>query len=751
MYYYENQELPTYCKNHDINYSTIYTRIWKDKRKPKYAHLSEQEIVNRVVKSYKKRIKFYYKNQTLREYCNEHDLNYATMYERAINQKMKYPNKTNDEIVIMVMENYENSNYQYFYDEMPLIDYCRLHPENKYRTIIGRINKAKKENPEVDVDAVIDNYINSKHKGPFRYYYLGIPLKEYCEANGINYDYFLNYMRYHRKDLEYQNKTDDEVVEIAMSNFQPFEYKYFYKGQSLYQYCIDNNFPYSSVVTYVKRKKVKNPDADVNALIDEAIKNINRYGFIYYYQGIPLVEYAKNNNLNINTIRKNIIKRVAKSSLPLQVIVNECVEDCKTNKKIKYYYKGQTLSSFCHEHDIAYNTIIYNYVHFYANRTDITRDEAIEEIVDNYLANPPLHHTYYFGQMTVREYCKVSDYSYYAIIQRIQKLKKDGTLLNDDEIVKTVIKDYEKKLEMKGINDLFKDLKHGKIKSLKELEYVSRLLKIKYENVLELIDMNFTYNQAISTIWYFHDQTDESEQKYITDKKILSLFDGIKTLKKEEIPHFSSNRLVALIAIYKSDLLDTRSIIINQTKRYISSIVFSLCTSYNVPYSQQNFEDFTSELQLILIKLIDNIFLYNEGQIIKYLDMSLKGYFRHYLKKYLHDNPHITSLDQVKYPDERQKVALIDTLSNTQDSVENKIFTSNSFGEEMKSALLALNEDDLKFIILRFENDYSYDELSEYYQKDIEDIKEWEKGILKYLQKSPDIQKLKFSLSATYC
>ena len=94
-----------------------------------------------------------------------------------------------------------------------------------------------------------------------------------------------------------------------MDQYQPFEPKYLYKGLTLREYCIQNDLQYYSVVSFVKRRLAKGSTKSVDDLIDEGIKTINRYGIIYYYKGIPLKDYAEQNDLNASSIRCAILRK----------------------------------------------------------------------------------------------------------------------------------------------------------------------------------------------------------------------------------------------------------------------------------------------------------------------------------------------------------------------------------------------------------------------------------------------------------
>lgn len=51
-YFYNGIPLSKYCKENNINISTIRVRIWKKKQSKKYENYTEQEIVDMVIEAY---------------------------------------------------------------------------------------------------------------------------------------------------------------------------------------------------------------------------------------------------------------------------------------------------------------------------------------------------------------------------------------------------------------------------------------------------------------------------------------------------------------------------------------------------------------------------------------------------------------------------------------------------------------------------------------------------------------------------
>lgn len=635
-----------------------------------------------------------------------------------------------------------NNQTRYSYKGMTLYDYCKGNDELNYNSIRQYVYRQKKKNPELTDEELIEQYMNKKHKGKYTYYYVGIPLKQYCEENNINYQNLIAYMQYHKKDEKFVNLDDDEFVEAIMEEYKPFEPKYVYKGVLLIEYCKQNNIPYTSVVSYVKRKLANNSTKSIDDLIDEGIKTINRYGIIYYYNGIPLKDYAKENNLNYSSLRGSIIKRRSNSSKSIQEIVNECVEAYK-KFSIKYIYNGTSLRQYCISIGLNYNRIIDKYIKEYQNRKDIDIDNAIREIINYYIANPPINTKYYFNNQSLARFCDSNGYSYSNILRRIRRLQKNNDELNNEQIIEIVIKKYEDRLQINKINEMFDKLKSGKINDVNEIKDICDFLKIDFENVNDLVSMDFSYNQAINTIWYFSDKKINDDYKIITDKKLKDLFllvDNLKTSQESDMKNFD---VCDLIGIYKSGLYDSRNEILIKQKKYIYHTIYSLCRNYDIKVNSSNFEDFESEIKLYLITVINRVSLNIHGQIVNYMDLTIKGFFREYLKQYKKQNDNI-SLNNAKYTEDKKtevKETMIDYIADPNNPFES--LEETSFSLTMMQILSDLPQEDVLFIMLKFQENYTDVELANYFEISIEKVKEKEISILSLLKNNIDIQVLK--------
>lgn len=740
-YFYNGIPLSKYCKDNDINISTIRSRIWKKKQSKKYENYTEQEIVDMVIEAYGSAIKYMYKGISLRQYCLDNGINIGTINSRINNLRKQNEKLSNDELVILAMEEFDNKNFRFFYKSVPLKEYCESHPEINYNTIRTYINREKEKNPELSDEELIEQYLDKEHKGIYKYYYLGIPLKQYCDENNLSYRNLITYMSRYRNTDNFKGLSDDEFVEAIMDQYQPFEPKYLYKGLTLREYCIQNDLSYYSVVSFVKRRLAKGSTKSIDDLIDEGIKIINRYGIIYYYKGIPLKDYAEQNDLNASSIRCAILRKQLRSNKPFQEIINECVESYQ-KFSIKYYYNGIPLLTYCNNIGLNYNTIIQRYLYEYADKTDIDIDETIKQIVDYYIEHPPLKTKYYFNDQSLTKFCDVNGYPYLAIWRRIKTLGSKDNLLNNDQIIVSAIKKYEDRLEINKISEIFDKLKSNKKNDISEIKDICTFLKIDFENVNDLVSMDLSYNQAINMIWYFSDKKTSNDYKMITDKKIKDIFTLIDNLKnsKKDIEQFE---LYDLIGIYKSELYDSRNEILLRQKKYIYKTLHSLCNGYEIKVNNSNYEDFESEIKYYLLMVINRTNLNIYGQIIKYMDLTVKGYFRTYLKKYRKQNNSL-SLDDTKYSSdkgtrkEKSRIDYISDPNNPYETTENTLFSS-----DMMKVLSSLSPEDLSLIMLKYQENYSDEDLSNHFNLTLDEIKQKEIEILSLLKNDDGVKVLR--------
>ena len=129
------------------------------------------------------------------------------------------------------------------------------------------------------------------------------------------------------------------------------------------------------------------------------------------------------------------------------------------------------------------------------------------------------------------------------------------------------------------------------------------------------------------------------------------------------------------------------------------------------------------------------------------MDLTVKGYFRTYLKSYIQQN-RILSLDDAKYSSDkgtRKEKTMIDTIADSKNNYEEN--ENTSFSSTMMDVLSSLSKEDLSFIMLKYQEDYSDEELASFLNLTIDEIKKKEIEILSLLKRDENLKLLKMSKS----
>ena len=152
-YSYEGMSLSQYCTENGISINAIRSKMYRMKQKEEYKYLSDQEIIKIAIESSHSTIKYTYKGIPLSQYCLEHNINIDTIYLRIRYLKKKDKTLTNDQLVTLSLENFKNQKFKYFYKGMPLKEYCKENNLNypKYhgknsKTLLDEIADSQKQN-----------------------------------------------------------------------------------------------------------------------------------------------------------------------------------------------------------------------------------------------------------------------------------------------------------------------------------------------------------------------------------------------------------------------------------------------------------------------------------------------------------------------------------------------------------------------------------------------------------------------------
>lgn len=108
-----------------------------------------------------------------------------------------------------------------------------------------------------------------------------------------------------RKNDKYKHLSEQERLTIVIANYRrPY---LFWKGQSLYAYCKENDYSYNSVYNYIIQSMNNDSGLSYPEVVERALSIIKRYGVKYYYKGVPLIEYCKAHGLRVDYVRRKIL------------------------------------------------------------------------------------------------------------------------------------------------------------------------------------------------------------------------------------------------------------------------------------------------------------------------------------------------------------------------------------------------------------------------------------------------------------
>lgn len=333
-YFYEGKTLEEYCEEHGLNADTQRNRI-KD-YSDEHPDIALDEVIKTVLSTCGRiSYKYGYEGRSLADYCREYDIPYSKMISRVDSIKKQKTSILDDEATRIAIEEFNDKGIKYFYGGMPLVVYCQLHPEYNYFSILTYIYRKLENNPDVDIQEVINSYFLVEHKTHTYHFVDGIPLYEYCEQNGIVYNSIIHSLSRMRKNPKYSSLTEQERLKIAIENYQSYVGCYlYYKGISLFEYCRKNDYSYNSVYNYIFSLVKDNHSITLEEAMEIAFTNIKRYGIKYYYKGEPLIYYCRKVGLDEKNVRARIVDRVNH----LNMTMEEAIEDAISYYSRKKYY-----------------------------------------------------------------------------------------------------------------------------------------------------------------------------------------------------------------------------------------------------------------------------------------------------------------------------------------------------------------------------------------------------------------------------
>ena len=620
-YKIDGVSLDVYCKEHGLNFRTQQNRVREYIKK--HPNLSEEDAIKLALSRCGTKYcgtKFWYKDISLAEYCRRNGKSYDCMISRVENIKMLFPDIDDTEATRIAIEDYSDKGIKYFYDGIPLVEYCKIHPEFIYNSISLYIRRKKEKYPDLDIQSIINYYFETEHAKHTYHFIDNVPLMEYCDENNIFYSSILSSLSKMRKDDKYKNLSENERLDIAINNYKrPY---LFYKEQTLASYCRENNYSYNSVYNYIVQVVKNNPTISYDEAIESAFFNIKRYG-------------------------------------------------------IKYYYKDVSLIKYCHDHGLREDYVRARILYLLQSK-NIVLEEAIEEAI-NY---------------------------------------------------------YEGKKRLDNINKIFGYLKNNQNIEEDTLKKILNYLNIDFENVLFLKDKLSNISDIIYFIWYFHDN-DSKNLLSVSLTKFKEVTSSVLSLSQLSIikENVIKIDLEYLIGIYKSNLFDSRYLIVLHQEKLHYHILLEIMNYYNLDLSLDDKKDIINDTNLYLLELIEKNNNNNIAMVISYLNKSIRGFIYNKVLGFMKENLNISLYSPIyNNKNSKNEKLLIDKITDER--------AVSPFSDEVKEIISSLDSESQSFIYYKYYECLSNEEISSILNIGVDEVNAFEKCILERLSLNDTLKKL---------
>lgn len=622
---------------------------------------------------------------------------------------------------------------KYKYEGIPLREYCQTHGLN-VATQRNRIKTYLNEHPEVGIDEATKIVLDRCGKVFYKYSYDGKSLAEYCREKKLPYSKMVSRV----ESIKEKNPelSDLEATRIAIEETNDNGIKLFYDGIPLVEYCEKHpEYKYGSVLTYLKRARKKYPDKDTQEIIDSYFLMEHQSHTYHFIDGKPLYDYCDEFGIVYSTILSSLSslrKNPKYSSLTEQERLQIALKNYQ--KHVYLYYKGETLHSYCKRNDYSYNTV-YNYIFKYIKENSgITLEEAMDIA---FASIKRFGIKYYYDGKPLIEYCRKHDLNEWNVRNRVTDSLKNPEI-TVEEAVQESIQFYEKKKYFDDLRKIFSYLRENTEIDEFELKKILEFLNMDYENVIQMSKIYSNLSDTVNLIWYFHDNEDNKKLSISIDclKKIIEDMKKLETMDDSKIIEID---IFFLIGLYKSNLFDTRYLLILHQENYHLSRIRYFLNYYALQVGLAFEEELKDSLNLLLLELIDRNCNNEAGMIVSYLQKSIDGFILNYLLQYRIELSKVISLDTP-----------IDNSSNSRkrvllDKVATKEELGDHFSGEMLELLNQLDDVEKSYILYKFQMCLPDEEIATLLKLSLEELEIFSKTVLLKLKESEGIKVLFYS------
>jgi len=466
LYTYNGVSLAKFCEQSGVAYHRVVKRIEKLKRNGESYDIGE--IINEVINTELRPVysTYMYKGMTFKEYCDANGLVFKneSLKVTALRKKDEYKDMPLSKIIDIALTPKERSHNssvcKYYYEGVSVSEYCKSHGLT-YTYVIRKINESLKQNPGLTNQEAVNLVISKIGNKSLN------PIREYCLNNDLDYEEISKRIAYFKRKGMYTDLATEELIEAARSYKAelPNNIKYYYNGMSLVDYCKENDISYIKIIQRIKdaSKRSETKNLSLDEIIKYALEKSDKRNVKYFYKGEPLVDYCKRHNIDVCFIRRNInnLKNNKKySSYSEEEIIQLALSRQNSVKRDRFFYKGVSLVSYCYTHNLNASHVRSTFYEL-LNSGEF-KNMSQEEILDKAIKKIEGQKRLYYKGVLLKQYCKEHGLSYEIVMYGVNKYRKSKKYkhLSMDQII-------ELSLDPENIKDRKNALKYKGIPLMK--------------------------------------------------------------------------------------------------------------------------------------------------------------------------------------------------------------------------------------------------------------------------------------------
>jgi hypothetical protein len=233
---------------------------------------------------------------------------------------------------------------------------------------------------------------------------------------------------------------------------------------------------------------------------------------------------------------------------------------------------------------------------------------------------------YFYHNISIYKYCFYYNLPYQSICSSIRyRLGKEKSLFKIDDIIADVISIYTNNKNEK----ILKELKNRNVKN-NEIKRICIDLNLAYKNVMYLIkNSDFNPNKVLILVYLKNNKLNYKGEKILTSKTLIK----INNLIDDFLNNNKQLNYRELLLLYWLGFDIAKNYFLERiNKEFVSSKAWKITIEYR--FNNNYIEDIKSDIFFLIFKITDTLFPYNDGQIIKYINLRLKSLIPFFISQY---------------------------------------------------------------------------------------------------------------------